>query len=138
ETVEPAGPGRRPDVLPRDEGRRSDPMSELPHAILQLGCLGIVLGSLEWCFPNRAEQRRLRPQLGTDLAFYFGQHLVWLSLELAGLLAVRAALATVMPASITEAFGEQPWPAQAAELLIAGDLLTYWYHRASHAVPWLW
>lgn len=113
-------------------------MSDLAHAIVQLACLGIVLGSLERCFPNRPAQRRLRPQLATDLAFYFGQHLVWLAVELAGLLAVRAAIAAVMPASVPGAFGDQPWALQALELVLAGDLLTYWYHRASHGVPWLW
>jgi hypothetical protein len=54
------------------------------YAILQLAGLGIVLGALEWCFPNRAGQPRLRRQWTTDLAFYFGQHLVWLAAEVAG------------------------------------------------------
>lgn len=113
-------------------------MTDLAHAIVQLLCLGIVLGSLEWCFPNRRAQHRLRRQLATDLAFYFGQHLVWLSVELAGLLAIRAAIAAVMPASVPAVFADQPWALQALELVLAGDLLTYWYHRASHSVPWLW
>jgi len=113
-------------------------MTELGYAVLQLGGLGLVLGSLEWCFPNRPEQRRLRPQLITDLAFYFGQHLVWLSAELAGLLAVRAVLVAIVPAAIPGVFGAQPWPLKVLELVIAGDMLTYWYHRASHSVSWLW
>jgi sterol desaturase/sphingolipid hydroxylase (fatty acid hydroxylase superfamily) len=108
------------------------------YAIVQLAGLGLVLGALEWCYPNRPEQRRLRPQLGTDLCFYFGQHLIWLGLELAGLLAVRALLAGALPASVTAGFADQPWPIQAVELIACGDLLVYGYHRASHAVPWLW
>jgi len=111
---------------------------QLGYAALQLVGLGLVLGALEWCFPNRPEQRRLRAQLSTDLAFYFGQHLVWLGLEVSGLLAVRALLAGLVPASVPSAFATQPWALQAIELVVAGDLLTYWYHRASHANAWLW
>jgi sterol desaturase/sphingolipid hydroxylase (fatty acid hydroxylase superfamily) len=113
-------------------------ITRLGYAGLQLAGLGLVLGALEWCFPNRPEQRRLRPQLATDLAFYFGQHLVWLGLELSVLLAVRAAIAPLVPASIGAAFAAQAWWLQAVELIALGDLLTYWYHRASHEVPWLW
>lgn len=108
------------------------------YACVQLAALGLVLGALEWCFPNRPRQQRLRAQLATDLAFYFGQHLVWLGLELTILLAVRGALAPVVPAAITDAFASQPVWLAALELVLAGDLLTYGYHRASHAVPWLW
>jgi hypothetical protein len=68
-------------------------LTTLAYATLQLMSLGLVLGALEWCFPNRPAQRRLRPQLATDLAFYFGQHLLWLGVELSILLAVRAAIA---------------------------------------------
>jgi sterol desaturase/sphingolipid hydroxylase (fatty acid hydroxylase superfamily) len=113
-------------------------MHTLAYACLQLAGLGVVLGALEWCFPNRARQRRLRPQLATDLAFYFGQHLIWLGVELSALLAVRALLAPIVPAAITGGFASQRWWLQAIELVAAGDLLTYGYHRASHAVPWLW
>jgi sterol desaturase/sphingolipid hydroxylase (fatty acid hydroxylase superfamily) len=113
-------------------------LTTLAYATLQLMSLGLVLGALEWCFPNRPAQRRLRPQLATDLAFYFGQHLLWLGVELSILLAVRAAIAPHVPASITESFAAQPWWLCAIEIVLVGDLLTYWYHRASHAVPWLW
>jgi sterol desaturase/sphingolipid hydroxylase (fatty acid hydroxylase superfamily) len=113
-------------------------MSELPAIVLQLLGLGLVLGAVEWCYPNRADQRRLRPQVATDLAFYLGQHLVWLSVQLAGLLLVRELFIAVMPESVGDTFGAQPWPLQAIELVLAGDLITYWYHRASHDVSWLW
>ena len=113
-------------------------VATLGYAVCQLAGLGLVLGALEWAYPNQPEQRRLRPQLVTDLAFYFGQHLVWLSVELAGLVAVGRVLAFVIPASVPAAFATQPWPVQALEVVLLGDVLTYWYHRASHDVPWLW
>lgn len=110
----------------------------LGYATLQLAGLGLVLGAVEWAYPNRPAQRRLRRQFGTDLLFYFGQHLVWLSLELVALVAIGRALALVVPASVPAAFAAQPWPVQALELIACGDVITYWYHRASHDVPWLW
>jgi sterol desaturase/sphingolipid hydroxylase (fatty acid hydroxylase superfamily) len=113
-------------------------IAALGYAVVQLAALGLVLGAVEWCYPNRPEQRRLRPQLATDLAFYFGQHLVWLGVELAGLVIVRDLLARVVPAEWASAFAGQQWPVQAIELVAAGDVVTYWYHRASHDVSWLW
>lgn len=113
-------------------------LTTLGYATLQLAGLGVVLGAVEWCYPNRAEQRRLRPQLATDLAFYYGQHVAWLGVELAGLVLVRRLLAPVVPAAWPAVFASQPWPVQAIELVVIGDVLVYWYHRASHDVPWLW
>ncbi|MBS1124340.1 MAG: Sterol desaturase [Deltaproteobacteria bacterium] len=113
-------------------------LAQIGHATLQLVALGVVLGAIEWCYPNRAEQGRLRPQLATDLAFYFGQHVIWLGVELAGLVAVGSVLAMIVPASCGAWFASQPWPVQACELVVVGDVLVYWYHRASHDVPWLW
>jgi sterol desaturase/sphingolipid hydroxylase (fatty acid hydroxylase superfamily) len=108
------------------------------HALVQLVGLGLVLGALEWCFPNRADQPRLRPQWRTDLGFYFGQHLVWLGVQLAVLVALRDALAPLRPAGVAPAFAAWPWALQALTLVAAGDLLTYGYHRLSHAWSPLW
>lgn len=113
-------------------------LATLGYASVQLVGLGLVLGALEWCFPNRPRQRRLRPQLATDVAFYFGQHLVWLGVELSVLVAIRAALAPIVPAGFVAAVTAQPWWLVAIEIVLVGDVLTYWYHRASHTVPWLW
>lgn len=113
-------------------------LAQVGHAVLQLVALGLVLGAVEWAYPNRPEQRRLRPQLATDLAFYFGQHVLWLGLELAGLALVAAGFALLVPAGWGTAFGELAWPVQALAIVLVGDVVVYWYHRASHAVPWLW
>jgi sterol desaturase/sphingolipid hydroxylase (fatty acid hydroxylase superfamily) len=108
------------------------------QALAQFAFLALVFGALQWCFPARPEQRVLRAQWKTDLAFFFGQHFIWLSVELAGLIALRELLAGVVPASVTGGFARLPWIAQAVALVLAGDLLTYWYHRASHANRLLW
>jgi sterol desaturase/sphingolipid hydroxylase (fatty acid hydroxylase superfamily) len=113
-------------------------MNAFTAALLQLGFLGLTLGALQWCFPNRPEQRVLRAQWHTDLLFFFGQHLLWLGLQVTGLIALGDLLGGVIPAGARAEFRAQPWAAQAAELVLAGDLLVYWYHRLSHQVPLLW
>jgi sterol desaturase/sphingolipid hydroxylase (fatty acid hydroxylase superfamily) len=113
-------------------------IAEIGHATLQLVGLGIVLGAVEWCYPNRPEQKRLRPQFFTDLAFYFGQHVIWLGLELAGLVLVGQLFALVVPAEAGTWFGGLPWIVQALSIVLIGDVVVYWYHRASHDVSWLW
>ncbi len=110
----------------------------LAYATLQLLAFGIVLGAIEWCYPNRADQGRVRPQFGTDLAFYYGQHLGLLALEVGAVAAVGSALARAMPAEPATWFATLPWPVQAIVVVVAGDVITYWYHRASHEVRWLW
>jgi sterol desaturase/sphingolipid hydroxylase (fatty acid hydroxylase superfamily) len=116
----------------------TDVLFTIEATLVQLALLGGVLGALQWCFPNRADQRVFRAQWRTDLAFFLGQHLLWLAVEFACLLAVRDAIAAVMPAAVREAFASQPWILQAAEVVLGGDVVVYWYHRASHAVPFLW
>ena len=74
-------------------------LAQLVHATLQLLALGVVLGAIEWCYPNRPEQPRARPQLAPDLAFYFGQLVVWLGVELAGRAAAGGLLTIVIPAA---------------------------------------
>ncbi|HTM19486.1 MAG TPA: sterol desaturase family protein [Kofleriaceae bacterium] len=113
-------------------------MTAIIPALMQLGFLAAVLGALQWCFPNRPEQPVLREQWHTDLLFFFGQHLIWLGLQLTALIALGGLVDGVLPAGVHAGFQAQPFAAQAAELVLAGDLLVYWYHRLSHAVPLLW
>jgi sterol desaturase/sphingolipid hydroxylase (fatty acid hydroxylase superfamily) len=113
-------------------------LAHLAGAVAQLAFLGVVLGALQWCFPNRPEQKTFRAQWATDLAFYFGQHMLWIAVQLAGLIALGELFARVVPASATATFARQPWILQAAELVLVGDVIVYWYHRLSHRVPALW
>lgn len=45
--------------------------------IVSLLCLGAVFVPLEWVVPAWFGQRRLRPRVLTDLAFFTGQYLVF-------------------------------------------------------------
>lgn len=114
-------------------------LDSLVPALLQLGLFAVVLGSLQWCFPNQPEQKVLRTQWRTDLAFYFGQHLVWLSLQLAGLVALKSLIGgEILPESAQRWFSSQSFLVQAAIIVACGDLCTYWYHRLSHQSALLW
>jgi sterol desaturase/sphingolipid hydroxylase (fatty acid hydroxylase superfamily) len=113
-------------------------LDSVGHALLQLAALAVVLGALQWAFPNRPEQRLVRPQVATDLAFYFGQHLLWLAVQLAGLVALSGAFGHVVPPEGRAEVGRWPFVAQAALVVLGGDLVVYWYHRLSHQVPLLW
>jgi sterol desaturase/sphingolipid hydroxylase (fatty acid hydroxylase superfamily) len=99
--------------------------------LLSLLALAVAFVPLERAFPAR-RQPILRPGLGVDLAFFAGQYVVWSGLAVAVLVAVRAAIdAQVAPPAM-------PLAARVVLAVVAGDLLVYGFHRACHAVPWLW
>src|SRR2546423_6750823 len=51
---------------------------------------------------------------------------------------VARAFAAVGRAAAGEWLGAQPGPLQAVAVVVAGDVIVYWYHRLSHSVGWLW
>lgn len=112
----------------------------LHSAAFALIWLAAIFVPLEWARPMRAEQRRLRRGVATDLAFFAGQHLlfgavvVWL---------FSAAIASLPPASgvlasVQHSFARQPLWLRAVEVIVLGDLAMYWGHRLQHRVPLLW
>jgi sterol desaturase/sphingolipid hydroxylase (fatty acid hydroxylase superfamily) len=105
---------------------------------IQLAIFFVVLGALQWCFPNRREQGFRRREWKTDLAFYWGQNLLWLGVQFAGLLALRALLRPVVPESLQSAFAGLPLWAQILVVVLLGDISTYWFHRMSHRWAFLW
>jgi sterol desaturase/sphingolipid hydroxylase (fatty acid hydroxylase superfamily) len=108
----------------------------LVAALSSLSFLVAVFLPLERLFPARRGQRVLRPGLGTDAIFYFGQYLLWNGLALSLLAPVRSVLLshTLLPEWCA------PWPfwARAALVVVLGDVLVYWFHRACHTFEPLW
>lgn len=99
-------------------------------ALLSLAVLVAVFVPLERLFPAR-KQSVLRPALGLDALFFFGQYLLW------NLLAI--ALLRALSGVIGHAFAVRGhWLLPFALAVIAGDVLVYWFHRACHHVPLLW
>ncbi len=112
-------------------------------ALLAIAGVSLVLFAVMFvplvrAFPARAAQRPWRTDSAVDLAFFAGQYLVWSTLALLVLTAVRGQLDHVVPAAWRADAAALPLAAQVAIAIVAGDLLVYGWHRACHAVPLLW
>ena len=105
---------------------------------VSLALFAVMFVPLERAFRARAAQRPWRADSAVDLAFFAGQYLVWSTLALAVLTAVRGQLDHVVPAAWRHDVAALPLAAQVAIAIVAGDLLVYAWHRACHAVPLLW
>ncbi len=107
-------------------------------AVLSLLVFAVMFGPLERAFAARPGQRAWRAGSGVDLAFFFGQYLLWSALALLVLDQVRGGLGDVVPAGWRRGAGSWPLAVQVAVAVVLGDLLVYGWHRACHAVPVLW
>lgn len=107
-------------------------------AALSLVLFAVMFVPLERAFPARPGQRAWRRGSAVDLAFFAGQYLLWSTLALLVLTAVRGQLDGVVPGAWRRDAAALPLAAQVALAIVAGDLLVYAWHRACHAVPLLW
>ena len=103
---------------------------------LQFAIFALVFGALEWSFANRREQPRLRFQWLTDMGFYWGQHLLWLGVQL--YLLVELATVVRPAAGLEHLLDGMPLWGQLALVVVIGDISTYWFHRVSHQWSFLW
>lgn len=103
-----------------------------------LAVLVVVFVPLERAFPARRGQRVLRKDLALDAMFFGGQYLLWNALAVTMLTAVHGAVLSHVPASARLAVASLPLAAQCIAAIVLGDLLVYWFHRASHASDFLW
>ncbi|HVY48043.1 MAG TPA: sterol desaturase family protein, partial [Minicystis sp.] len=109
-------------------------IATLVAAIASLVALVVAFVPLERAFPARRGQPVLRPELATDLAFFFGQYLAFTGASIALLLALRGALASRLPPLL----GAAPLAARLVAAVVLGDLSVYAFHRACHRFTWLW
>lgn len=105
--------------------------------------LGLVLWPLEHLWPER-RQPLLRPELGTDLAYWLFTPLVTKALTRATLGVAVVALAASAGVPLDRAHvlawvrtprgfvAHQPLPLQVLEVLVVGELIGYWTHRTFH------
>lgn len=104
--------------------------------IVSIAILAAVFVPLERLFPARPGQRIFRSGIGTDGLFFVGQYLVWSGLAITSLTAfhhlVRSHFAR--PSALV---GLPTW-LLCIIVVIAGDLVVYWFHRACHAWTPLW
>lgn len=107
----------------------------LASAALTLGVFAAIFTPLERLLP-RKRALWLRPALGTDLLFVIGNFLLWtplVNIALTALMSFAAALS-----SLSAALAELPLALRALLAWLTVDLCTYWFHRLSHQLPWLW
>lgn len=106
-------------------------------ALASLAVLVVMFVPLERVFPARPDQRILRPALGLDFCFFFGQYLVWNAVAV-----FVAHRASAWIGGHLEGprvfFAAQPFWIQAVLVVLLGDLCVYGYHRACHRFDFLW
>jgi sterol desaturase/sphingolipid hydroxylase (fatty acid hydroxylase superfamily) len=112
-------------------------IAALLAALSSLLVLVGVFVPLERLFPARPGQRVVRPELVQDALFFFGQYLVWNGLALSILSLLRSSLATHLALAAHGCPGVPTW-LQAILVVVLGDLLVYWFHRACHTFEPLW
>ncbi|MBR7635904.1 sterol desaturase family protein [Janthinobacterium lividum] len=105
--------------------------------VLWLVLLALIFVPLERFFGER-HAGRARTELFSDLGFYFISSLLPAVLLAAPLALIAVAGQRLLPDAIPAAFSALPlWGKMLLGLLI-GEVGTYWGHRLSHEIPWLW
>lgn len=113
------------------------PLPDLLACLVSVLVFGAIFTPLELLVPRRRAPL-LRPDLGCDALFLFGNFLLWTPLIGGALILVHATLIGLPINGLREAFAGQPAVVQIAEALLVSDLLTYWFHRWCHRSAFLW
>lgn len=105
-------------------------------------CLWLVLLIAIFVPVERLFARRpskfLRPQIGNDLAYYFVSSLVPAALMSVPLALLATLVRKILPAGFHDSVHGLPlWLSICAGLIIA-DIGSYWGHRLSHEIRFLW
>lgn len=106
-------------------------------AALFFGVMSVLFWALERSFPARRE-RVFRSEWGTDFLFYAGQAVVWNGAVVSGLVLVAQVTTTLPLGGLRDSVRSLPLWAQIALIIVLCDVAIYWFHRASHALPFLW
>jgi sterol desaturase/sphingolipid hydroxylase (fatty acid hydroxylase superfamily) len=140
-----------PDIASPDERHRRGrrwPGAVLVAAVVGIGIyersgvaalvlLFVVVVPFEKLFP-RHRQRLRRPGLGTDLAYGAAQPVFRLASLAVGGFVAAVSLAWLPGLLLRPAVALLPFPAKAVLGVVLFDLASYWGHRFSHEVPFLW
>jgi len=113
-------------------------LRDLALAAVSFAVLAHLFGPLERESPAWPDQRFRRPGFGTDVAFFLGQYLIWLTLVVALVYDLLPWLHGLVPPAVRRAVGLQPGWLQLVEVVLAGDFVIYWGHRLQHRLDWLW
>ena len=104
---------------------------------LWLVLLAVIFVPLQRFFGER-HAGRSRTELFSDLGFYFISSLLPAALLAAPLALVAVAGQRWLPDAIPATLSALPLWAKLGLGLLIGEVGTYWGHRLSHEIPWLW
>ena len=119
-------------------------LSHLPGLAVDVLRLGIWLLALTMLFVplerffGQRHAGRSKVELAGDLGFYFLSSLLPAVLLAAPLALVAVAGQRLLPDAVPITLGALPLWAKVAPGLLIGEVGTYWGHRLSHEIPWLW
>lgn len=119
-------------------------LSHLPGLAVDVLRLGIWLLVLTMLFVplerffGQRHAGRSKVELAGDLGFYFLSSLLPAVLLAAPLALVAVAGQRLMPDAVPTTLGALPLWVKVALGLLIGEVGTYWGHRLSHEIPWLW
>jgi sterol desaturase/sphingolipid hydroxylase (fatty acid hydroxylase superfamily) len=106
-------------------------------ALVAFALLAAIFVPLEKAYPaNR--QPSVHQDSRLDLAFFLGQQLCFGFALLAALAWLRPVAAALPIEALRSTFHRQALPLQVIEVVMLGDLLAYWGHRAQHHYDSLW
>ncbi|MDO8035862.1 sterol desaturase family protein [Janthinobacterium sp. SUN128] len=105
--------------------------------VLWLVLLAVIFVPLERFFGER-HAGRSRTELFSDLGFYFISSLLPAALLAAPLALIAVAGQRLLPDAIPAALSALPLWGKILLGLLIGEVGTYWGHRLSHEIPWLW
>ncbi len=110
---------------------------ESARAAAWFAILAMIFVPMERLFAERP-QPVMRRQLGADLGYYALNSLVTVAVlaSVAGILA--SVTRHLLPSSFMAAMAALPLWARVAGTLMAGEFGSYWGHRWSHEIPFLW
>ncbi|MEM6585342.1 MAG: sterol desaturase family protein [Pseudomonadota bacterium] len=111
----------------------------LDFFVVNLLATGFMFAPLERLKPHKREQRLFRTEWREDLFYFlissmFVQLLGFLALAPSTIINENTNSFDALRASVASL----PWLVQFVIVLVASDVVQYWYHRLFHKVPFLW
>ena len=113
------------------------PHFALDWFLLDMFMLAIVYVPLERLFP-RVAQPVLRDGFGTDLAYFFVNHVLVHVLLFLAVFPATTFLGWARQEPLARAVASQPLILQVLQMVVIADLFQYGIHRLFHEVPFLW
>jgi lathosterol oxidase len=124
--------------VPVDGAARRSNFLGLDWFLLNLLLLAVIFVPVERLFAQWREQEIFRDGWSTDLAHFFGSHLLVQVTVLLTMLPATLLFRWLVNPAVQQWVAAQPAVLQFVEIVFLADLTEYWVHRLFHRVPWLW